>query len=230
MSTGMAVAMMGRRLHRKNEMSRNDHADSGSHAPGLLLHGPGFYDFTLWLFTLGRERSFRDRILGFAELTPGQSVLDVGCGTGSLAIAAKRQVGAGGVVCGVDASPEMLARARSKGRKAGLEIDFLQAPAQALPFPDAHFDVVLNTLMLHHLPRSSREQCVAEMRRVLKPGGRLLVVEFKSPAGRHGLSIHRHGGLGSDAIARMLKDSGLTVVERGNLGFRNMHYVAALAG
>ena len=211
-------------------MSRDDHADSGSHAPGLLLHGAGFYDFTLWLFTLGRERSFRDRILRFAELVPGQRVLDVGCGTGSLAIAAKRKVGPEGVACGVDASPEMLARARSKSHKAGLEVDFLQAPAQALPFPDAKFDVVLNTLMLHHLPRASREQCLAEMKRVLRPGGRLLVVEFAAPAGRQHFSIHRHGGVGPEAIAHMLKESGLRVVESGNLGFRNMHFVAALAG
>lgn len=225
----MVIAMMGRRPSRGAEVTRDEHAHRGSHAPGLLLHAAGFYDLTLWLFTLGRERSFRDRILRFAELVPGQSVLDVGCGTGSLAIAAKRQVGPKGAVCGVDASPEMLARARAKSRKAGLEIDFRQAPAQALPFPDAQFDVVLNTLMLHHLPRASREQCVAEMKRVLRPGGRLVIVEFASPAGRHRFSIHRHGGLGSEAIAGMLGESGLTVMESGDLGFRNMHFVTALA-
>ena len=201
-----------------------------SHAPGLLLHASGFYDFTLRLFTLGRERAFRDRILGFAALTPGQSVLDVGCGTGTQAIAAKWKVGTQGAVYGVDASPQMLARARSKARKAGLEVSFLEAPAQKLPFPDGRFDAVLNTLMLHHLPRTSREQCVREMRRVLRPGGRLVIVEFASPAGGRRFSIHRHGGVGPDAATGLLEGSDLAVVERGELGFRNMHYLIAQPG
>ncbi len=62
-----------------------------------------------------------------------------------------------------------------------------QAPAQALPFPDSQFDVALSTLMLHHLPRNTREQCGREIARVLKPGGRLLAVDFSAPAREHSL-------------------------------------------
>src|SRR5215467_9211280 len=101
---------------------------------GLLLHKAAGYDLLVWLLTLGRTRAFREKMLSFAHLQPGQSVLDVGCGTGSLAITAKRQVGAGGNVHGVDASPEMIARARKKARKAGIEITFRNAYAQSLPF------------------------------------------------------------------------------------------------
>src|SRR5207253_9348675 len=108
--------------------------------------------------TFGRERAFRGKILSFANLRPGEAVLDVGCGTGSLAIAARRYVGSTGAVCGIDASPEMLARAEKKASKAGLEVIFKNGAAQALPFPDAQFDTVLSTLMLHHLPRKGREQ------------------------------------------------------------------------
>jgi ubiquinone/menaquinone biosynthesis C-methylase UbiE len=75
----------------------------------------------------------------------GESVLDVGCGTGSLAIAARRRLGTDGKVFGIDASPEMIARATSKVARAGISVSFRVAVAEALPFPDAQFDVVLST-------------------------------------------------------------------------------------
>ena len=138
--------------------------DVTSGSPGVILHAPTRYDLQVWLFTLGRERMFRRRIAALARLCEGDSVVDVGCGTGSLAIEAKRQVGPKGVVTGIDASPEMLARAIVKARRAGQPIELLNATAQALPFPAARFDAALCTLMLHHLPRKSRRQCVGEMR------------------------------------------------------------------
>ena len=165
-------------------------------AIGAVLHSPVRYDLLVWLAMLGRERAFREKVLGLARLQLGETVLDVGCGTGSLAIAAKRHVGPTGTVYGIDASPEMLARAEKKARKAGVEVVLRNAMAQALPFSDAQFDAVLTTIMLHHLPRKARKQCAAEMRRVLKPGGRVLAVEFGLPAREQkGLlaHFHRHG-------------------------------------
>jgi ubiquinone/menaquinone biosynthesis C-methylase UbiE len=129
-----------------------------------LLHSAARYDFLVWLVTLGRERVLREEVLRLAGLEPGESVLDVGCGTGTLAIAAKRHVGPKGTVYGVDASPEMIGRAARKARKAGVEVGFRNGVAEALPFPDAQFDAVLTTLMR---PRcgdaGSREPCEGTM-------------------------------------------------------------------
>ncbi|WP_408631471.1 class I SAM-dependent methyltransferase [Mesorhizobium comanense] len=182
--------------------------------------------------TLGRERAFRQRILNLAHLEPGESVLDVGCGTGALAIEAKRHVGPTGTVYGIDASPEMLVRADRKARKAGLEVVLKHAAAQALPFPDAQFDAALSTIMLHHLPRKAREQCVREIRRVLKPGGRLLVVDFaaSAPKKRDFLAhFHRHGHVDLPDIIAMLGDAGLNIVESGAVGIRNLQFALAMA-
>jgi ubiquinone/menaquinone biosynthesis C-methylase UbiE len=88
---------------------------------GLVLHRAAQYDLLLWLLTLGRERTFRERALGLARLSAGESVRDIGCGTGTLAIAAKQQVGQKGHVYGIDASPKMVTRAGKKARKAGLK-------------------------------------------------------------------------------------------------------------
>jgi ubiquinone/menaquinone biosynthesis C-methylase UbiE len=179
---------------------------------------------------LGRERAFRERLVQLARLEPGQSVLDVGCGTGSLAIAAKRRVGAAGTVQGIDASPEMIARARTKARKAGLDVHFTIGVVEALPFPDGHFDAVLSTLMLHHLPRDARQQCAREMRRVLKPGGHVLAVDFGGAArDRKGLigHFHRHGRVEVHDIVKLLGEAGFEIAESGAVGVRDMNFVLA---
>jgi ubiquinone/menaquinone biosynthesis C-methylase UbiE len=200
---------------------------------GLVLHAAAAYDLLIWLVMLGRERAFREKLLGLVRLKTGEAVLDVGCGTGTLAITAKRQVGPTGTVYGIDASPEMIAKADKKARKAGVEIVFKNGFAQSLPFPDAQFDVVLTTLMLHHLPGKARGESAVEMRRVLKPGGRVLAVDFGG-AEREKKSFlghfhHRHGHVSLDKIIALLSKAGLEISENGAVGFKDLRFVLASA-
>jgi len=200
---------------------------------GLVLRAAQarWYDALASVLTLGRERALRDRLAELARLAPGEAVLDVGCGTGSLALAAKRRVGAAGTVVGVDASPEMIALAQRKAARADSEVTFRNGVAERLPFPDGTFDVVLATLMLHHLPAPLRRECAREAVRVLKPGGRVLAVDFSRPSRRRGgllARLHRHGGVTLDAMVALLRDAGLHVDETGSVGVSDLQFVVAV--
>lgn len=198
---------------------------------GAVLHSALLYDAIVWLAFRGRERRFRQRLLSLSGLRLGEHVLDVGCGTGTLTILAKEAVGPSGIVCGIDASREMIARARAKAARAGIEIRFENAAAQVLSFPDSSFDLVLSTMMLHHLGRGARRELAAELRRVLKPGGRTLLVDFARPAMRRtefgGHFRHRHGHVDLPEIMGLLESAGLRPVESGAVGVKNMHFVLA---
>jgi ubiquinone/menaquinone biosynthesis C-methylase UbiE len=195
---------------------------------GLAIHWAARYDLLITLLTLGRERRFREQLLELARLEPGESVLDIGCGTGTLAIAAKRVVGDSGVVHGIDASPEMIARARRKAKRSRMDVAFEMAQAQSLPFPEGRFDLVLSTVMLHHLPRAGRAQAVRDARRVLKPGGRLLAVDFVRRSGRGLLAhFHRHGRVDPRDLIALVTEAGLNVMESGPVGRWDLQFVLA---
>ena len=205
--------------------------DTPSAPKSLVLHSmASYYDLLAALMTFGRERELRDRLAALVDLAPGESVLDVGCGTGSLALAAKRRVGRTGMVTGIDASPEMIERARRKATNNGDGIHFEVARVESLPFPNESFDAVLSTLMMHHLPRPTRERCVSEMRRVLRPGGRMLVVDFEKPSKKRGGLIarfHRHGGVPLREIVDLLGNERLAVTETGAVGVSDLRFALA---
>jgi demethylmenaquinone methyltransferase/2-methoxy-6-polyprenyl-1,4-benzoquinol methylase/phosphoethanolamine N-methyltransferase len=92
-------------------------------------------------------------------------VLDVGCGTGALTLLAKKHTGSAGQVCGLDASPEMIEVARHKATRAHADVDFRVGVVEQLPYPDGSFDVVLSSLMMHHLPADLKPKALAEIRR-----------------------------------------------------------------
>jgi ubiquinone/menaquinone biosynthesis C-methylase UbiE len=213
-------------------MIETGHTEQRIHTTGRVLHRAVGYDVLAWLFMLGTgERALREKLADLAQLRPGEHVLDAGCGTGTLAITAKRRVGPKGAVHGIDPSPEMIARAAKKARKAGMVVAFQTGVAEALPYPDASFDVVLSTLMLHHLPRAPRQAFAQESGRVLKPGGRVLVADFGAgaPEQRRSLigRIHLHGHVPLPEIEGELTGAGLHVRGSGAVGMRDLNFVLA---
>jgi 2-polyprenyl-3-methyl-5-hydroxy-6-metoxy-1,4-benzoquinol methylase len=127
-----------------------------------------------------RDRAIKSRALAYAAIASGEQVLDLGCGTGTLAVAAARA--AQGVrVTGLDADTSILARAHKKAAAARLDIAFDEGRSTALPYADESFDVVLSTLFFHHLSDDSKRQTAAEVVRVLRRGGRLVVGDLGRP-------------------------------------------------
>ena len=198
---------------------------------GRVLHGARWYDLFGTVISFGRDKAIREKLVEVAAPAPGETVLDVGCGTGTLALALKSRVGTG-EVHGIDASPEMIDVAREKAAKAGSDIDFQVALIEALPFPDATFDLVTSSLMLHHLPDDLKRRGLAEIRRVLKPGGRFLALDFAahshSPLG-HLLAIfgHSRGERMVDKLMPMLKDAGFSDVAGIPTRHRNFAFIHA---
>jgi ubiquinone/menaquinone biosynthesis C-methylase UbiE len=127
-----------------------------------------------------RDRAIKRRVIDHAALSGGEEVLDVGCGTGTLAVAAARAA-PGVTVTGLDADPSILAKARRRASDAGFEIRFDEGRSTALPYADASFDVALSTLFFHHLPDEEKRRTADELARVLRPGGRLVVADPGRP-------------------------------------------------
>jgi ubiquinone/menaquinone biosynthesis C-methylase UbiE len=127
-----------------------------------------------------RERTFKRRLIEQARLPDAGSVLDLGCGTGTLTIMLKHAVPRA-TVRGLDGDPKALQIAELKSERAGVEIPFDRGLAYDLAYPDDTFDRVLSSLLFHHLSREHKRETLAEVARVLRPGGSLHIVDFGPP-------------------------------------------------
>lgn len=127
-----------------------------------------------------RERAFKRALIEQAGIRSGHRVLDLACGTGTLAIWIKRGQPEADVT-GVDGDPAILGMARRKLRSDGLTVRLDHALSWGLPYPDASFDRVLSTLFFHHLSRPNKLRTAREALRVLKPGGELHVADWGRP-------------------------------------------------
>ena len=182
---------------------------------GKLIRWARLYDL---FFARKPTQEHKDAVKA-AALQPGEKVLDVGCGPGTLAILMAKKVGAEGESVGIDASLEMLDRARSKARKQGSTARFEAVAIEEMSFADDSFDAATSAYMLHHLPMDVQVQGIAEVRRVLKPGGRFVIVDFASQSGSllgHLMSVlgHRHGSSSFPALEAKLRAAGFSTIER----------------
>lgn len=198
------------------------------HRTGIILDRGWRYDLEVWFFDTflvrGRIGELRRLVLELAELASGSRLLDVGCGTGTLAIAAARRLRGCGQVAGVDPAPRQVERARAKARRSRMEVDFKQGTIEDLPFPDESFDVVTSTLMMHHLPVELQRQGLGEIKRVLRPAGRLIIADFDYVEGAdHHREPARNGHGGAHELPSVLQDAGFTVAQTRRIAFPKAH-------
>jgi len=208
--------------------------ESRTQTEGRPVPFASFYDLMVNIFTLGHARRLRSLTVEQALLQPGENVLDVGCGTGGVTIPAKLRIGKNGRVVGIDPSPEMISAARRKAKRARIEIDFRVGVIESLPFPKETFDVVTSSLMMHHLPQHLQVKGLAEIKRVLKPGGRLLIADMMRSSGsfpnRFFTLIAHHGHAvqsGIEDLPKLLGDAGFEDVEKLDASFMTIGFVRA---
>jgi ubiquinone/menaquinone biosynthesis C-methylase UbiE len=159
-------------------------------------------------------RELRQKTVNLARLQPGETVLDVGCGTGTLVMEVARRVGRVGRIVGIDPGNQQIVRARAKAARRNVPIEFQIGVIEQLTFPDQTFDVVFSTLMMHHVPTPLKRQGLTEIARVLKPGGRLIIVDFTHKQERQGQAAHFHaGGSRPHDLTILISEAGFSQVE-----------------
>jgi len=201
-------------------------------AAGLDILLP-FYDPLVKL--LGADRA-RRKLFEQASVEPDHRVLDIGCGTGTFAVAIKAWMPDVEVV-GLDPDPKALARSRRKAERAGVSLRFDQGFANALPYSDTSFDRVFSSLMFHHLAHDAKLATLREVRRVLKPRGSLHLLDFEhegahshNPLARWLHASERMQDNSCEQILTWMKEAGLIeprVVDSDRPIFGKIAYFAA---
>lgn len=128
-----------------------------------------------------RETYFKKRMIETAEIKPGQQILDVGCGTGTLLMQIHSQNGSVDLH-GLDGDPEILNMARHKAEAASADVNWIQAYSTEIPLANNSLDLVTNSLMIHHLIPDDKIKTFNEIHRVMKPGGRLVLADWGKPS------------------------------------------------
>ncbi|MXM68674.1 methyltransferase domain-containing protein [Streptomyces sp. HUCO-GS316] len=193
------------------------HADT----PGQTIGPARAYEAFVEVFFAGQRRRAYTRLAELSGARTGDRVLDVGCGTGYLTRLVAKAVGPAGQAVGVDPSPTVIEYARK--RSHGAACAYETGVAEALQAPDGSFDVVVTSLAIHHIPAELRPAAMGEMFRVLRPGGRLLLADFRPPRSR--VVRHLVGSLTGpamehnpvDELDRLAAQAGFAVRGRGDV-------------
>jgi ubiquinone/menaquinone biosynthesis C-methylase UbiE len=181
---------------------------------GILIPWAKYYDLLTNVLTFGQAKRLRRLTVDLSLLKPGESILDLGCGTGGVTIPAKERIGYDGRAYGIDPSPEMIAIAKEKAIRSNIDIDFRVGVIESIPFPDASFDVVTSSMMMHHLPVDLQIKGASEVYRVLKPRGRWLIADMIRPKSSAGLgtllivALHHGWPFDGDDLRNLMTEAG----------------------
>jgi ubiquinone/menaquinone biosynthesis C-methylase UbiE len=194
-----------------------------------------FYDPLVALMGAGHTRQL---LIDQAGLQPNHRILEIGCGTGTLLTLIARQYPVITAV-GLDPDPKALARARTKAHRSRVTIQFDQGFADRTPYADATFDRVLSSFMFHHLSAQDKLPTLREVRRVLRPGGMFVMLDFAGDAkqgwlGRHMHAGHRFEDNATDRVLALMRQAGFDEPKRTRedtvlFGHMPVNYYAATA-
>ena len=164
------------RIHGNTQSDNHSHGDEphSHNIPFWVRH----YDKIVNLVSLGKTSTIHQETVKLADLHTGESVLDIGCGTGILLLEAEKAVGEEGTAVGLDIEQAMIAQAKQRAAKNHSQATFEVASVEQIPYPDNTFDVAIGSLMFHHLTEIQKTEGFVELKRILKQNGRLLIVDL----------------------------------------------------
>ncbi len=191
---------------------------------GRHINWASHYDVFGQLISFGGIGKVRKRTIELSDLSPGMYVVELGCGTADLALRAKRIVSPSGRVIATDPSDSMVSEARRKAQNQALDIEFLTEGMQALRLPDASADRIIASLSIHHILSEDRDRAFGEMIRILKTGGKFVIVDFEGARTRFGrlfmrATMHGSGPQIISQAEQWFAEAGIKSMHRHDLPF-----------
>lgn len=215
------------RIHGTGQANTHAHGDeTHSHdTPFWVRH----YDKIVGFITLGRTEKMHNGTIALANLQSGEAILDVGCGTGKLILKAEKVVGHSGTAVGLDVEPAMVAQAQNNATKTHSHSTFGVASIDNIPYPDNSFDVVVSSLVYHHLSPQQKQDGFREVMRVLKPNGRFLIADLNPSRRSIATSLPGHNQLTHEdhvrnEVTEQMQTAGFSNIEAGTHPYKQLSY------